>query len=480
MIASLRPHLPLSNAVLLAVMVLAAPAAAQCVEGCVAIHTFTGETAGDTFGWVSDDMGDLDGDGVHDIAITAPFFGGTNAGRVYVYSGATGDLLLPVMTGSDASQLGRDVDPAGDVDHDGVIDIIAGAPIAGAGQAFVFSGKDGSVLRTFTGDSGGDQFGTSVIGLGDINGDDHSDVAISAPNDDTAGTNAGRVYVYSGLDSALLCTVDGETSFDNFGNGLAFVGDVTGDGVNDFAVGAGNAGPSANGLVYVYSGAECAAGGSPRPLILAPPAGQPATDFGLFFIDRGDINNDGVTDIYVSDFGVNRAHVYSGDSGAHLQTFSGTGGFGIGRFVGDVNGDCHDDLILASWIHPAGGTQAGRAEIFSGLDGSVLETFTHNVAFAQFGFDANGMGDVDGDGATDYLVTAANDSSGRGRVYLIAGGFVDPCLADIDCNGQVDFVDLLGVLAAWGESGVPQDLDGSGTVDFVDLLTVLSGWGPCV
>lgn len=73
---------------------IAPRAAGQCTEGCVAIHTFVGENAGDTFGWVSENTGDIDKDGVNDLIVSAIGFG-SNHGRVYVYSGATGDLLFP-------------------------------------------------------------------------------------------------------------------------------------------------------------------------------------------------------------------------------------------------------------------------------------------------------------------------------------------------------------------------------------------------
>ena len=177
---------------------------AQCVEGCEAIHTFTGQ--GGTFGWVSDDLGDLDGDGVHDLALTAPFLSG---GSVHVYSGATGELLFPPITTAGGGSLGIDVDPAGDVDNDGTPDVIAGASATGAGRAFVFSGIDGQLLRTFIGQVSGDRFGFGVVGLGDITGDSVSDLLITATQHDTAGLNAGRAYVYSGADGALLCTADG-------------------------------------------------------------------------------------------------------------------------------------------------------------------------------------------------------------------------------------------------------------------------------
>ena len=53
------------------------------------------------------------------------------------------------------------------------------------------------------------------------------------------------------------------------------------------------------------------------------------------------------------------------------------------------------------------------------------------------------------------------------------------CPADIDESGDVDFDDLLRILAAWGNEGGPEDLDGSGHVSFNDLLLLLAAWGPC-
>ncbi|MEE9129588.1 MAG: integrin alpha [Phycisphaerales bacterium] len=455
-------------------------AVGQCVEGCVAIHTFAGENAGDTFGWVSENTGDIDKDGVDDLIVSAIGFG-ANHGRVYVYSGATGDLLFPPITGSVAGwQLGSSVGAAGDVNNDGTLDVIVGATGVGAGRAFVYSGVDGSVLRTFLGDVSGDLFGYAVTGIGDINRDGCADLLVTAIQHDAAGTNSGRAYVYSGLDSSIMGTVDGETSFDLFGSGAALIGDVTNDNINDFVIGARNA-VSGNGRAYVYSGADFLKKGPIKPVhVLLPPG--PAADFGWFFLDGGDMNADGTPDIYVTDFSANRAHVFSGIDGGLLRTFTGTGGFGIGRFVGDINGDDHEDLILASWVHNAGGTQAGRAEIFDGATGKVLDTYTHNVPFAQFGFDANGMGDVDGDGKTDYLITAANDSGGTGKAYLIAGNIGPPAIpGDLDGDGSVGASDLLILLVNWGPCAdcddCPADLDDDCSVGAADLLILLVNWG---
>ncbi len=163
------------------IALITAPAAAQCVETCTVIHDFTGDGTGYTFGGLSDDVGDLDGDQVHDLILTSPFYdtGLNNVGRVYVYSGATGLLLFPPITGTlTAEQLGRDVDPAFDVNNDLQADLIVGASQNGPGRAYVFSGGDGSLLSTFTGQFTGDGFGSAVAGLDDIDGDGFADVAI--------------------------------------------------------------------------------------------------------------------------------------------------------------------------------------------------------------------------------------------------------------------------------------------------------------
>lgn len=167
-----------------AVALLCGSTAAQCVEGCTVIHEFTGEVAGDTFGWVSDDIGDLDGDQIHDLILTSPFYDAAfnNVGRVYVYSGATGLLLFPAVTGTlPGEQLGRDVDPAFDVNNDLQPDVIVGASLNGAGRAYVFSGSDGSLLWTFTGQAFGDG---------------KTDYLVTAAND-SGGT--GKAYLIAGI-----------------------------------------------------------------------------------------------------------------------------------------------------------------------------------------------------------------------------------------------------------------------------------------
>lgn len=460
----------------------AAWAAAQCLEECTVIHTFVGESPGDQFGWVSNDVGDLDGDGVRDLVLTAPTHdgGGNASGRIYVYSGASADLLF-TATGAAANwTLGHDAGTAGDLDGDGVPDVIASAPIGGTGRVIVYSGASRGVgveVHTFEGQANGEEFGHRVAGGGDFNGDGIADVIIGAPGSDGNGVNAGRAYVYSGADFSLLCTLNGPSSNDRFGSGVAFVGDLDGDGRDEIACGAQDA-STGGGLVFVYrwTGTACQA------LFLLNP-GTPSLDFGLWFMNGGgDVNGDGTPDIYANDYQLNRAHVFSGANGAKIWTLTGDaiGQFGIGRMIDDVDGDGCADLVLAAWVQGTGAPNAGKAFVYSGKTAAVLETFTHDVAGAGFGFDANGMGDVNGDGRFDYLITAALDNANgsTGVAYLVAGTVSPRSVpGDLDGDGHVDGADLGILLSQWGAAG-SADLDGSGTVDGADLGALLAAWAP--
>ncbi len=422
----------------LAIVAACPTAQAQCLEGCTAIHTLVGETQGDQFGWVSNDVGDIDKDGVSDFILTAPTSdaGGNNAGRIYVYSGLSGAEMFRVTGQVAGGWLGHDGQRAGDIDGDTVLDVVAGAPNAGAGSAQVFSGVDGSLIHEIAGEASQDQFGFRVEGGSDFDGDGLPDVVIGAPGHDTGGNDAGRAYVYSSDGFSLICSVDGDSAGDRFGSGVAFVGDINGDSRDDIVVGAQNAGPDSGGLAYVYSfdGVGCV-----RELTLDP--GVPAGNFGQWFMNGGFlVDGDNVPDIYVNDFPENRAHIFSGADGSKIWELSGdgSGGFGIGRIVEDVNGDGHADMILAAWISDIGANNAGKAFVYSGADATVLETFTHDVANAGFGFDANGMGDVNGDCRADYLITAASDSNSTGKAFVIAGNIA---AADADGDGIGDECD---------------------------------------
>lgn len=411
-----------------------------CVElDCNVLLTLTGEAAGDYFGWVSADLGDIDGDGVHDLAAGAPFnaAGGRSAGRVYVHSGKTGAQLF-LGTGETRSLLGFSVSSAGDVDGDGVNDVVSGGTQAGlqaagvgSGLARIYSGKTGAHIRTLIGEHTDDAFGFSVWSAGDIDKDGRGDIAVGAPGSDAHGDKSGRAYVFSGATGATLLTLDGQAAGDLFGTAVAGLSDLDGDGYPDLAVGARNAGPSQRGLVYLYSGKT---GNSIRQFE-ADPSGA---ELGGFFVSSaGDVDKDGINDIYAGDYGDTpddagttggRAYVWSGATGNLLYDWPAqtpAEGFGIGRgAAGDVDNDGYGDLVIGAYTNSSAAPMAGRTYVFSGKTGAVLRTMTSSIAGEGSGYDAASMGDVNGDGAIDFLVTAATHPEkgpNTGRTYVIAG-----------------------------------------------------------
>jgi hypothetical protein len=155
---------------------------------------------------------------------------------------------------------------AGDVNGDGRPDVIIGARLAdvsgqiNAGAAFVCSGPTGSVIFQKNG-TGGLQLGQAVSGAGDADGDGRADFLISSIWTNPNGhTSAGTAWLYSGASGSQLAQFDGLVEYENFGYTLAGLGDINGNGKSDFIIGGPNATPSLRlnaGSAYVFG-----AGGS--------------------------------------------------------------------------------------------------------------------------------------------------------------------------------------------------------------------------
>lgn len=389
----------------------------------VALITLAGETPSDTFGWVAERLGDIDGDGVEDFIVGAPTSaaGGPFAGRAYVYSGRDG-RLLNVVTGRPNERFGYSVAGIPDTDGDGVGDYAVAGPgtpgLSLRGRVALYSGATHVLLREWSGEPNS-FFGADINSAGDADGDGRGDVIVGAPRTSVSGALAGRVEVLSGRTGDRLWTTEGQAPGDLLGTAVSGLGDLDGDGVPEQGAGARRAGPQNGGLAFVLSGRTGAITRTLRP-------SGTAVDFGWFFLhDAGDADGDGVRDIYVGDFddawkgaSSGRGYLFSGATGERIRTMtaeSAGDGFGIGRGLGDVDGDGSADLFLAAWTSSAGAPSGGRAYVISGRNGRTLRTITGAVAGATLGVDAVGLGDVNGDGLPDYLLTTFNN------VYVVAG-----------------------------------------------------------
>jgi len=340
------------------------------LDGAV-LHHFVGGANGDNFGTAVAGAGDVDNDGFDDVIAGAPFHGGGAGpiqGEITVFSGLTGAVLHYQEGNNAISFYGGAVDGAGDLDGDGYADFIVGASNddgngSDSGSVYVYAGIDGSLMYQYSGDSGDDQLGTSVAGLGDVNADGYDDFMAGAPFDDNNGSNSGSARVWSGVDGTLLHAFNGGGAEHNFGIAVAGVGDMNLDGHADFAAGAwrDSTGGTNAGSVTVYSGLD----GS----VLHRLDGSPGSYFGGSLAGAGDFDGDGVPDLVVGapgEGGKGAAHVYSGVDASELgQVQAGPAGGDFGGSVGggfDLNGDGLDEFLVGDRLD---GNATGRVVVYS-------------------------------------------------------------------------------------------------------------------
>ena len=213
------------------------------------LHTLNNPTPQERawFGSALAEVGDIDGDGVPDLAVGADgqFVGGREAqGQVFLFSGATGQRLrtLDNPTPQEGARFGFALAKVGDMDGDGAPDLAVGAfeqAVGGRfaqGQVFLFSGATGQRLQPLNDPIPQElaRFGWALAGVGDVDGDGVPDLAVGAPFQHV-GSNLirGRVFLFSGATGQRLQTLK---AAEGLGFALAGVGDVDGDSVPDLAV----------------------------------------------------------------------------------------------------------------------------------------------------------------------------------------------------------------------------------------------------
>jgi hypothetical protein len=380
-------------------------------------------------------------DGIPDFIVSKAQSAGH--GAVYVYSGKDESLIFQI-NGTGWSYA---VD-AGDLDKDGVPDLFVGDSTTGTANAY--SGLDGSLLTNLSFHSNGasDGFGTSVAAIGDINGDGVPDLIVGAPG-------GNYVDLYSGAEGSPIARIDSPDGDGGFGLSVSSAGDVNGDGTPDFIVGAPSASPGGKdgaGSAFVYSGQRGTQGDFP---LLYRLDGEHAGDgFGgcCGAVDSvGDLNGDGTDDLAVaastaSPDGMGSAgsiYFFDGATGSPLQRPDGLGplrldgeasgdrlggalcGCGWIAAMGDLNGDGYPDFMAGeSGATINGEADAGRVLIFSGYDASVLFSIDNpaiDLSPHNFGVSGAFLGDLDKDGTIEILIGSGEQGGNNpGMVYLMS------------------------------------------------------------
>ena len=387
-----------------------------------------------------------------------------------------------VWSGSfDSAMFGYRVADAGDVNGDGFSDIVVGAygwDVPGGlfdeGAAFVFLGGPDGIVGTdpstanavLLGDQAGTEFGWSVAGAGDVNGDGFDDIIVGAHHYDSTiagGTLAvdGAAFVFLGSPTGIDATgpstahasIFGTVLDSRLGHAVSAAGDVNNDGYGDIIVGMPRMGipfactqtnpPTCNipendyqgsgGAALIFLGsAEGITGTSiddADSVILSHPPGQPAVSgdqVGADVAAAGDVNNDGFSDVlvgaggYIMVFHGSAAGIVGTDPTSADTKITSSATISVGARVssaGDVNGDGFSDILVADPSYPTipfVSSGPGAVLVFHGGPSGITaatpassDGFIEGTAFdvlQNFGWQFSAAGDVDGDGFGDIIV----------------------------------------------------------------------------
>ncbi len=424
---------------------------------------------------------DLDGDGLVDIVASGPLFDSApfvDNGVVEAVSGGTGTLLWFHTGLQDYEQRGWALAPAGDWNGDGVGDVISGSPfydlaaVVNAGLVKILDGVTGVQIWTFTGAASGDRFGFAVAGGFDFDHDGYDDILIGAPGADFGGVDSGRVYLYSGVIGALVWTFDGLAPGDEAGASVAWLGDVDGDGIDDFAIGAPMASP---GGVLEAGNCMIVSGGS-GSLILDLPGNNAYGHLGHAVAAGRDLNGNGTPDVVVGAPGAAVAGVaYAG----LVLAFEGASGMLMYELAGQataerlgltlaMTGDLDADGVADLAIGGRGPALEGLLQLHDGASGVRLFRSVGHVPGDRYASAVAYLGDLNSNGQPEMALGA----EGTDPAGLVDAGWFQvleylPCLAastdsiSAAAGGAVDFALDFPV----SEGGLAYVLLGSATGD---------------
>lgn len=424
-----------------------------------------GSAANQRLGSVVAVVPDADGDGVDDVLLCSPFlaFAGFQSGAAELHSGASGAKLLAVGGLAPLDHAGTSAIGLPDLDGDGRGDFAVGAPDAdtpvdGAGRVRVHSGADGAVLFEWLGAQQADGLGLSLAAAGDVNGDGVTDLLLGAWR---AHAQRGRVELRSGASGALLREHVGGADGDRLGFSLCGLGDVDGDGRDDYAVGATQEGFDA-GYVRVHSGIDGA--------VLHTLVGRaPQEDFGAALCGAGDVDGDGSGDlavgaVFAASLGAvrGRVDVHSGADAQLLWSREGSGELGQFGFAlaggRDLDGDGRDDVVASAIF---GGGWRGRVTVHSGANGLTVRQWIGEGVSDRFGWSVAVIEDLDGDGRPEVLVGAPREDIGtgdEGKARVLSGA--EGCATFRYCGPKPSGAGCLPVIGSSGSAALsgPGDL----------------------
>lgn len=443
--------------------------------GDAVIASYEGKLADVQFGTRLEAAGDLDGDGRSDLLVGEgiPATFQTVVRSVHVLSMRAGGELDTLTDGLPGTAFGASIAALGDVDGDGVPDIAIGAPLddtsaQDAGAIHVYSGRTRALLWTKRGAPlAGLRFGASIAAAGDVDGDGFVDVVAGATG--PFGSQASYVVVGSGTDGASIHTFHPAPQWNGYGSSVAGMGDLDSDGHDDFVVGAplqsSTLGPQ-TGRVFVHSGATGQWVGSLDGI-------QASEQFGAPLLRGPDLDGDGHDEVFASAIGAwsglskGAARLVSPVTGAIVKHFIGSAngseimGWRLAR-GSDVDGDSVGDFAAAA---VSGAAHFGTVYVYSGVDAHLIDEVAkpHDDLLSSIALlDHNG--DARADVAIGDVSHVVGTLFGAGRVEIRSIACGDVSTIGFSCTASTGIAPTLDVghCAARGTSSEIRVQHGTG------------------